>query len=336
MPAKTAPVDGPAVAARPTRPDVSVVIVSYNTAAMTLRCLETLRPQLEGLGWEVWVVDNGSSDGSCAAIREAAPWVRLIASGENLGFGRANNRAMHRAGGRYLLLLNSDAFVKPGTVRALVSAADARPEVGVLAPRLLNADGSLQRSCWRFPSPGRSWLEALAVPAWPIVGRLAAVDDYRRWGHDSEREVDFAIGACLLVRREVYQSLGGFDPAFFLYGEEADWIRRIADAGWSIRFTPEAEVVHVGGGSGAPQAEFVREQFFAGQERFVRKHYGRLGLLIMRMGVAVNNALRLPVWCVGGLLGVGRLRPRASLSWWLLMRQFRYGVFLDHGGPTTR
>ncbi|HWE07699.1 MAG TPA: glycosyltransferase family 2 protein, partial [Rhizomicrobium sp.] len=127
---------------------VSAIVVSYNTKSLTLECLRALDDDLTGTPAEVWVVDNASADGSAAAIRAAFPQVRLVTNPRNAGFGAANNLAMAQARGEFLLLLNSDAFVKPGAVRALIDYLRSHPRVGAVGPRLLNGDGSLQRSCW--------------------------------------------------------------------------------------------------------------------------------------------------------------------------------------------
>src|ERR1041385_8820419 len=141
------------------KPTISVVIVSYNTRQMTLDCLRCLYADLGDLPAEVFVVDNASSDGSADAIGREFPEVRLIANAANLGFGAANNLAMSKAQGAYLLLLNSDAFPKAGAIATLVNYLQDNPKVGIVGPRLVHADGSLQLSCFRFPSPLRAWLE---------------------------------------------------------------------------------------------------------------------------------------------------------------------------------
>src|SRR5579871_4191764 len=142
---------------------LSVIIISYNTREMTLECLRTLYSDLGTLPAEVWIVDNASQDGSVEAIRSAYPQVRLIANERNLGFGAANNQAMREACGKYFLLLNSDAFPKAGAIGKLVEYLDTHPEVGLVGPRLLNGDGSLQISCFRFPSPGLTWKNHLWI-----------------------------------------------------------------------------------------------------------------------------------------------------------------------------
>jgi len=203
-----------------TIPKVSVIVVNYNTRAMTLECLEVLHRTLAGVPSEVILVDNASHDGSVAAIRDAFPTVQIIANAENRGCAAANNQAIRVAGGEYLLLLNSDAFPKPGAVQHLVTYLHAQPDVAVVGPRVLNRDGSLQKSCYPFPGPWRAVCDYLLLTAAFPNSRLFG--DYRAWAHDGERAVDFVIGACMLVRRSAIDRVGLFDEDFFFYGEKAD------------------------------------------------------------------------------------------------------------------
>lgn len=319
-----------------TPPQISAIIVSYNTRELTRRCLHTLlnEAEREGIVLETWLVDNASRDGSAEMVRAEFPQVHLIASDENLGFGRANNAAMEQATAPYFLLLNSDAFLEPGALTALLNFAAAHPRAAVVGPKLLNGDGSLQPSCWKFPSPTRVWLENLGVAA--LMSSHPHLGDYHRWAHDEERAVDFLSGACLLVRRESYEEIGGFDSRFFLYAEETDWQKRMSDAGWQILFTPQASVVHLGGASGV-QAEdnAVRmsrnSHFWTGLDRFGRKHYGTRGLVLSRAGMVVGSLIRLSLWLGMAWLNPKRsgaarktARARAKLHGFLLWRQLTH------------
>ena len=298
------------------RPDISIIVVSYNTRAMTLNCLAALDAALEGDGVaaEIFVVDNGSADGSAAAVRGAFPGVRVIENARNAGFGAANNQAMRSAGGEFVLLLNSDAFVRPGAIGAMVRCLRDHPEAGAVGPRLLNGDGSLQRSCYKFPGPGRAAAEGLLLTAaFPNHRRLG---DYRAWDHAGGREVGFVIGACLLLRRAALDEVGMFDEDFFLYAEETDLCYRLRRAGWAVRFTPEAEVVHLNGGSGKAQPDRVFEEFQRGQERFVRKHHGRAGLAVYRAMRVVGSAVRVAAFGAAGRWAEVR-RWRRILRWTL-------------------
>lgn len=291
------PTPGHQLSSRENCPTVSVVIVSYNTRGLTLKCLRTLYDDLGAASGqsgadfaEVWVVDNASSDGSVEAIRREFPGVHLIAAEKNLGFGAANNRAFERARGEFLFLLNSDAFVARGAVRFLAQFLQDHASVGGVGPRLLNQDGSLQVSCWKFPSPRRAWLEAFGMAR--VFADHPRLGDYYRWGHDAERSVDFVIGAALMVRRAVYEQVGGFDESFFLYAEETDWQKRIHAAGWDIVFTPEAQVTHLGGASGTSEREKVSNLFWEGQERYTLKHHGSAGWVVLRAAMLLGALVR--------------------------------------------
>ncbi len=285
---------------------VSVILVSYNTREMTLRCLTTLHQGLagDGVSAEVLLVDNASADGTAAAVRAAFPTVRLIESKTNRGFAGGNNQAMVEATGRYLLLLNTDAFVEPGAVGAMVAYLDANPRAAAVGPRLLNADGSLQRSCYRFPTPAHAWAQNLWLAG--LVGTDHPLGDFRRWEHDTARSVDWVIGACLLVRRTAYEQVGGFDERFFMYAEETDWQRRMRSAGWTIGFTPAARVTHLGGGSGVSDKPAVDRHFWASLDRYQRKHHGLGGLVAVRAAMVVGGLARLPVWAALSVLPGGR------------------------------
>jgi len=274
--------------------EVSAIIVSYNTLQMTLDCLQALLHELKDFASEVLLVDNASTDGSAAAIRSAFPAVTVIENERNLGFGGGNNLAMKRATGRYLLLINTDAFPRPGAVRELIAYMDRNPRVGLVGPRLLNKDGSLQRSCYRFPSPARAWAETLWLPA--LFSTESKLGDYRRWAHDRERIVDWVIGACCLVRREAYKEVGGFDERFFMYAEETDWQRRFRSSGWEIGFVPSAEVTHLGGGSDPRERSTLNAHFFRSQDVYKLKHHGVAGLAVSRAADLVGLVLRLPCW----------------------------------------
>lgn len=312
----------------PTALDLSVIVISYNTREMTLSCLRALYAGLGNLKAEVFVIDNASTDGSAVAVRAAFPAAQVIENSGNAGFGAANNQAMLLASGEYFLLLNSDAFVEPEAVSALVSYGRAHPEIGAAGPRLLNGDGTLQLSCFRYPSPLGVWLEQLWVsalfPNHPVLGY------YRRWGHDRERLVDFVIGACLLVRRETYAQVGGFDDSFFMYQEETDWQRRMHNRGWKIGFTPDALVTHLGGASGASEKAKISGHFFDSMDHYLHKHYGLAGLLSLRFSMLIGCFLRLLLW-VGVFLGSPRRREVAQskirLMAWLCVRQVTHWRF---------
>jgi GT2 family glycosyltransferase len=261
---------------------------------------------------EVYVVDNASSDGSADAICDAFPQVHLIRNEENRGFGPANNQAILLATGKYVLLLNSDAFPRPHAIDRLVAYLDARPDTAVVGPKLLNKDESRQLSCYRFPSPWRAACEYLGLTAAFPNSRLFG--DFRNCLH--EREVDFVIGACMLIRRAAIAEVGLFDEDFFFYGEETDWCRRFRNKGWKVRFTPDAQAYHLNGASGAAQPDAVFNEFRAAHERIIRKHHGPLGLALVRLVVTVGAGLRVILFALLAIMPRDRTKYLASLHKW--------------------
>jgi GT2 family glycosyltransferase len=244
--------------------DVSVIVVSFNAQPWLERCLASVR------GHETIVIDNGSTDGGAKLVRSHFPEARLVEQ-ENVGMGAGNNAGMRIAGGHFFFLLNSDAWIEDGAIERLVAFAEARPDAAVVGPRLVNPDGTLQRSVRAFPTVWRLATEYLFLRKLAPRSRLLNplyVGDFR---HDEAREVDWVTGAALLVRRDAADAVGLFDEDFFMFSEEADWMYRFRQAGWTVWFDPDAQVVHVGGAShgGKLYVENLR-----GHLRFLAKHRG--------------------------------------------------------------
>ena len=303
-------------------PLITVIVVNYKTRKITTRCLQELYADLGTKNAEIIVVDNASDDGSVEAIRGHFPAAVVIANEVNVGFGAANNQALELARGRYLLFLNSDAFVHPGCVQMLAEYLENHDNVGLVGPKLENEDGSLQRSCWRFPSALRSWADALWISG--LFADHPVIGDYRFWKHDEAREVDFVIGACMLARREVYEAIGGFDLRFFMYQEEADWQKRMRAHGWSVHLVPEAGATHLGGASGKDEIPKVNRHFLESLDRYILKHHGSLGFLSMRMAQSVGSFLRAIVWVVISMSP--RWRPRAAMKVEQYWGRFRHNL----------
>lgn len=260
--------------------DLSVVIVSYNSAHLLPRCLRSLHEAVGSLLVETIVVDNGSRDGSAELLRKELKPTKLIEAGENLGFSRANNLGARCARGRYYLLLNSDCFVRPGLPQRLIAALEADTSAGAVGPRLLNSDGTLQPSCHNFPNPLVFFLEQSLL--WKLLRYVPFLKDKLSIssGYTSPAEVDWMAGACLLVRREAFAEVGGFDERFFFYWEETDLCMQLRKHGWKRLFEPSATAVHLGGGSSlSPE---LRVQFFRSLYRFYRKHCRVYNLMLVR------------------------------------------------------
>ena len=224
-------------------PPVVVVVVSWNTRELLGRCLESLHEDaLSGLA-EVWVVDNASTDGSPEAVAREHPWVRLVASDENLGYGRAVNLVAAQTDSPWLVASNADVALRPGALERLVAAGEADPGAGLLAPRLVLPDGSTQHSVWPFPS---AFVHVMAnLPPFLVPRRIGdRLALFRMWDPGRARRVPWAIGAFLLVRRAAWERIGGFDPEQWMSAEDVDLGWRAREAGWATRYVPEAVVEH--------------------------------------------------------------------------------------------
>jgi GT2 family glycosyltransferase len=244
--------------------DVDVVVVTFDALPWLEQCLESVR------GTPTVVVDNGSSDGTQSFVRERFRDVRLLEQA-NIGLGAGWNRGIEATHGRYVLILNADAWMQEGAIAKLDDFADTRPDAAVVGPRLLNPDGTLQRSVRGYPTVWRIATEYLFLRK--LAPRSRALNAFYAGGfdHDEVAEADVVMGACMLVRRAAIDAVGGLDESFFLFSEETDWCYRFAQAGWKILFFPGAECVHVGAAShgGRLFRENVR-----GHLRFLWKHHG--------------------------------------------------------------
>ncbi len=289
---------------------LSIIVVNWNTRNLLAGCLASVMETAGDLDPEVWVVDNASSDGSAAMVRERFPQVRLIENVQNIGFARANNQALAQADGRYLLLLNSDTIVKPGALRALVEFMDAHPDAGAVGARLLNADGSLQPSCHPMLTPWREFWRLLFLETM----RRCATYDMARWDVDTPRQVEVIKGACLMVRREALDQVGQLDEGYFMYTEEVDLCYRLAQAGWKLYWVPQAQVVHYDGQSAKQVAERMYVQLYRSKVQFYRKFGGE------RQARLFKRLVRL---AYGPRIGVAMLAAPFSLRLAAASRTYR-------------
>lgn len=239
--------------------ELSVVIVSYDRKEMLEQCLSALRGELEGVSSEIIVVDNASKEDVRGMLREKFPEVISIVNRENMGFARANNQGMDIARGRYFLILNPDTVVQQGSIVGLVRYLDGHPGAGAVGPRLLFPDGGFQPSTFGYPTIIKEWANLTGIdrcfPTQGVWGRVIGktlgkafprfFSMYLR--NPFPRPVSSVFGACMLVRREVWEKVGGFDPDYFLYWEEADWCYRMVKRGYEVHYDPRPSVVHRGG-----------------------------------------------------------------------------------------
>jgi GT2 family glycosyltransferase len=262
--------------------DVSILVVSYNTGYLLDRMFAALNAATASLRVETIVIDNASTDDSIDILESKYASVTLIKNDTNVGFGRANNQAIPLVRGRYVLLLNTDAFVAPATLVQTVDFMDNNAACGVLGVKLVGADGTLQPSCRYFPTP---WNVFLARSGLARFFPTAGLVDDMNWDHASIRQCDWVPGCYYLVRTEVIRRVGLFDPRFFLYYEEIDHCRRVKEAGWNVTFYPLTEVVHIGGESAKSESELtssgrqISSLQIESELLYFRKYFGRIGAL---------------------------------------------------------
>ena len=276
--------------------DVAVIIVSWNVRNYLANCLRSVRAEERRSGLKVgtWVVDNASTDGSIDLVADLFPDVHLVINEHNPGFGAANNQGMKaaaEANPRYFLLLNPDTLVGKGALTHLVNCLDKRPKAGMAGPRLVYGDGRFQHSAFAFPGIKQLTFDLFPLPArlyesW-LNGRYAR-RNYRRNGEPFQ--VDFALGASMLVRADVVEATGGFDESFHMYCEEIDWGWRIHHAGWEIYSVPQAEIVHYGGESTRQIPAQSIINLWESRARLYHRHYGRFRTTLATW--LVNKAMK--------------------------------------------
>jgi len=279
---------------------VAAVVVSYNSAGYLADCLRSLRS--EGVA-DVVVVDNASADGSADVVRRADPEARVLETGANPGFGTAANLGVNATSTPYVLIMNPDTVVEPGTVKALAEALDRDPGLAIVGPRMENLDGSLYPSVRRFPDMpvafGHAFL-GLVWPANPFTRRYRMLD----FDHDrAAADVDWVGGACLLVRREAFDIVGGFDEAYFMYVEDVDLCWRLGRAGFRIGYEPAGRVVHALGGSSRAVPYRMIAEHHRSLLRFVKKSTAgsrRVVVPFVAAGLAVRTVAAWAHHALGG------------------------------------
>ncbi len=290
-------------------PVLSIIIVSYNTRELTLECLRSLDAQTDRSLYELLVVDNLSSDGSADAIAAEFPWAKLIRSEKNLGFAGGNNLAAREAAGEYLLLLNPDTLVLDRAVEKLLAFARRTPDAGIWGGRTVFKDGRLNpASCWSRPSAWSLFCIATGLAKIFRTTDLFNPEAFGGWDRSTERQVDIVSGCFLLLKRATWEELKGFDPAFFMYGEEADMCLRAHRLGARPRVTPDATIVHYGGASEKARADKLVRLFRAKRLLFERHCSPLSRWWCTRM---------LDLWVVTRLGGamMGKLLGRGAAAW---------------------
>jgi GT2 family glycosyltransferase len=279
---------------------VSVVVVSFNTEGLLRDCLASVFRE-PGTDYEVIVVDNASTDGTRKMLKEEFPAAKSILNDRNMRWAGGNNKGAAAASGDVVLFLNSDTVLREGALGAFVRFFDAHPDAAIAGCRLLNPDGSLQRSCRGFPGIANMFSEAfflyLVFPRSKLFGSYHMTN----FAHDALREVDMVSGAAMAVRAAAFRDVGPFDEEFHFYAEETDYCFRARKLGLRTWFFPSAEIVHAGQGSPQPRREYF-ENLYRGVRRFLVKHHRGLPLGVMIGLQWTGTALRVPVYCATGLL----------------------------------
>ncbi len=295
--------------------DVSTVIVNWNTRDLLNRCLSALYRSKPRVNMEIIVVDNNSTDGSGEMVASEFPDATLIRNEENLGFARACNQAIHLAKGRYFLLLNSDAEVCNGSVDTMLSFMDRNESVAAAGCKLLNSDGSIQRSYWnRFPSLRDAVSENLYLYRLPLARKPPVTRTAPGMEENSTIDVAHLLGACVIIRREAFADIGPFDEGYFMYLEETDWFYRAKTRDWRVCYVPSAVVIHHGQQSSKLDPARVVPHLSKNYCQFVRKHYGRRQLHAIKVAFACGALIRICLWTKRWLSGPDRRLARGMLT----------------------
>ena len=270
--------------------DISVIIVSWNTAQLLLGCLRSLTCGANRHPIEIIVVDNASTDGSPEAVQREFPNVTLIQNEMNLGFAKANNIGIRKCTGRYICLINSDVVVTEGCLDRMCAYMEQHPSIAVLGPQILNSDSTIQLSCREFPTLWNSLYRVMALdtifPSWRLFGGLM-----RYWGHDTTRCVDVLSGCFWMVRRKTLNEVGLLDEEFFMYSEDVDYCKRCSQKGWEIVYFPGAKAVHYGEASSSHSPTRFSLEMLKANLQYWRKHHSRPAQVVF-LGICLFHQIR--------------------------------------------
>jgi GT2 family glycosyltransferase len=285
--------------------DISIIVVTWNAKKFVEECFGSIKEETRNLSTETVVLDNASTDGTADVIAERFPEVKLIRSTTNLGFPGGNVVAIQASRpAKYVCLVNPDVRVLSGCFRKLMDYMEKHSEVGVVGPRTLNPDGTIQRSCMRSPSVWTAWCRALALDRTvlrrvPLFGGIMMAD----FAHDRTRRVDVLNGAFLLIRRTAMEQVGLIDDRYFMYGDDIDWCLRFRKAGWSVVFDAEAEAIHYGGGTTARAPVYFYVEMQKANLQYWQKHHSRGAQTAFLASVWVHEASRYLIYSVLSKIG---------------------------------
>jgi GT2 family glycosyltransferase len=295
---------------------LSIVIPTYNALEWIQGCIDSIALHRPSADFEIIAVDDASSDDTIAMVRQQFPFVRLFANDKNLGFGKTVNVGLKAAAGDYVLVLNNDTWMHEGTLDAMIAFLDTHADVGIVGPKLLNGDGSLQQqSRRRVPTPFAALLYFTGIarlfPKNPrVAGYLMTAGD-----ENQTTEVDSVSGACLMVRRAVVDAIHGFDPEYYLYGEDMDFCWRAKLAGWKVIYYPDAAITHFGGQGGTGKKKlYATIEWHRAMWIFYRKHrapqVGFAERALVYSGIALKTALAVAVNALRRSATPGTAKPQ--------------------------
>jgi len=270
---------------------LSVIIVNYNVRQFLENALTSLRRAMEGIDGEIFVVDNASDDGSVAMVRSTFPDVSVIAHTENIGFARANNLALKKARGEFVLLINPDTIVQEDTLRQMLHFFQEHPDAGLAGCKILNPDGTFQLPCRRsFPTPWVAFTKIFGLSALFPSSRVFGRYNLTYLSPDETYEVDAVSGSFMMIRRAAYERVGGLDEVFFMYGEDLDWCFRVRQAGFRVYYVHSTQIIHFKGESTRRSNINELEVFYGAMELFVEKHFSRSrsGVVFLRAGILLR------------------------------------------------
>ena len=308
--------------------DVSILIVNWNTRQLLQDCLHSIIQTTQNTAYEIIVIDNASEDDSVQMVREMFADVRLIVNDENRGFSAANNQGMAVAKGPYVLLLNSDTIVLEGAIEKTLAFARQTDKAAVVGCRVLNPDKTLQPTCFRFPSVLNLFLSTTYLYKMFPRSRFFGRERMTFWDRDDVRQVDAVTGCFMLVRRDAIEQVGVMDENFYFYGEETDWCFRFKQAGWRCLFTPDAEIIHLGGQSSQKVRTQSDMQLRASLLQFMKKHRSRPAYWVSCCLVWLFFVLRIPYWAAKALSPSNRsyARDRLTVCWKVVFGMIVHGA----------
>lgn len=278
--------------------DISIIIVNWNTCEATCNCLWSILNQTVSIKYEIILIDNASSDESVEVIQHSFPDVKLVENNCNCGFATANNQGMEIASGRYMLLLNSDTIVLDGAIQKAIAFADQHLDAGLIGCRIQNPDRTLQPNCFMYPSLSNMLFLTFYLNKLFPKSRFFGRERMTWWNHDQVKDVEAIMGAFMLARKEAVDQVGMMDEDYFMYAEETDWCCRFKKAGWRVLFTPDAQIIHLGGQSSKHVKIRSTVQLWLGILQFFYKHRGRLAFLAACVLISLFFAIRIPLWIV--------------------------------------